>query len=54
MATIDPSYPPNAGFEVVTPSSNADAQLVFGFSDGFYRLPATAMVQPALSPPTGR
>ena len=54
VATIDPSYPPNAGFEVVTPSSNADAQLVFGFSDGFYRLPATAMVQPALSPPTGR
>jgi hypothetical protein len=55
VATIDPSYPPNAGFEVVTPASNADAQLVFGFSDGFYRLPATAMAQPADgSTPTGR
>jgi hypothetical protein len=55
VAEISPSYPGNAGFEVVTQAGNTDAQLVFGFSDGFFRLPATAIAPPADgSTPTGR
>lgn len=42
VAALNPSFGATAGFELVTPASQADAIPIFGFSDGFYRLPASA------------
>ncbi|HEY0167831.1 MAG TPA: hypothetical protein VGB75_12395 [Jatrophihabitans sp.] len=39
VSTANRGFPNNTGFTAVTPSSNSDAKLVLGFSDGFYTLP---------------
>lgn len=46
VAAIATSYPGDAGFDVVTPASNTSAQLILGFSDGFWKLPSTAFPEP--------
>ena len=47
VAAIATSYPGDAGFEVVTQASNTNAQLLLGFSDGFWKLPSTAFPEPS-------
>lgn len=43
VAGIASNYPDNGGYEVVTSASNTDVQLLLGFDDGFWRLPATVL-----------
>jgi hypothetical protein len=47
VSTANRGFPNNTGFIAVTPSSNSDAKLVLGFSDGFYTLPGSLPVVPA-------
>ncbi|HTZ43872.1 MAG TPA: hypothetical protein VMB79_08400 [Jatrophihabitans sp.] len=54
VAAIASNYPPNAGFEAVTPAANTDATLLLGFDDGFFTLPPSATPPPADATPAGK
>jgi hypothetical protein len=40
VSTAYRGLPNDTGFAAVTPASQAEANLVLGFADGFYALPA--------------